>query len=271
MLELHSSTKGFFNDELKEFLSQVASLLSVAISNSSQSERISETLAKQQSLYSITISTTQASNPQEALQVVVDSLAKTIPDSQPSFFIPNEEGKLIITASQGYSGIKLQDIIVKLGEGIVGQAAETLKPIRIEDTVEDESFIPIDPSTRSEIAIPVTFQGKLLGVLNIENKRVNAFDANDEQILVTLGNTLGSILSNVQLTSQIRQQAERQRQLYEISEKIRRSVDIESIIQTSAIELSKAIRARRANVEVKPLTQLVSETGQSETEKGAKS
>ncbi len=271
MMELRSSSKGFFNDELKEFLGQVATLLSVAISNSSQSERISETLAKQQSLYSITISATEASNPQEALQVVVDNLAKTIPDSQPSFFLPNAEGKLTIAASKGYSGIKVQDIIVNLGEGIVGQAAETLKPIRIEDTVEDESFIPIDPSARSEIAIPVTFQGRLLGVLNIENKRVNAFDENDEQILVTLGNTLGSILSNVQLISQIRQQAERQRQLYEISEKIRRSVDIESIIQTSAIELGKAIRARRANVEVKPLTQLVSETGQSDTEKGAKS
>jgi GAF domain-containing protein len=271
MLELRSSNQGFFNDELRNFLNQVAQLLSVAISNSSQSERIRETLAKQQSLYSITTSATQATDPQEAINLVVESLAATIPDAQPAFFLPDAEGKLTIVASKGYEGIKVQDIIVKRGEGIVGQAAETLKPIRIDDTNEESSFIPIDPSVRSEITIPVTFSGRLVGILNIESKRVNAFDENDEQILVTLANTLGSILSNVQLVNQIRQQAERQQQLYEISEKIRRSVDVETILQTSAVELGKAIHARRANIEIKPLTQLISETETPETKKGAKS
>ncbi len=271
MFEMRSSTSGFFGPDRKDFLAQIASLLSVAISNSSQSERIQETLAKQQSLYSITSAATEASSPQEALRLVVDNLAVTIPDSQPAFFIPNEKGELTVAASKGYEGIDIGKLIVKPGEGIIGQAAETLRPIRLEDVTADESFIPINPSVRSEIAVPVTFRGKLLGVLNIDNKRVNAFDQNDEQILVTLCNTLGSILSNVTLVSQIRLQAERQQQLFEISDKIRRSVDIESIIKTSAIELSKAIHARKTRIEVKPLTQMVSETDLKESDKGARS
>ena len=58
--------------------------------------------------------------------------------------------------------------------------------------------------------------------------------------------------ANARLMEQIREQAERERLVYEITGKIRRSTDIQSILATTASELTKVIGARRTKIEVMP-------------------
>jgi GAF domain-containing protein len=82
-----------------------------------------------------------------------------------------------------------------------------------------------------------------------------AYDENDQEILATLGNNLGSIIANANLVSRVRKQVERQRQLYEITGRIRRSNDIETILQTSVNEIGQAIRAQNVRVRIYPPSQ----------------
>ena len=60
----------------------------------------------------------------------------------------------------------------------------------------------------------------------------------------------GAILANAQLVRTVRQQVDRQRLLFEATSKIRRTVDVQSILQTSSGEICRALGARRAHIEI---------------------
>jgi GAF domain-containing protein len=86
--------------------------------------------------------------------------------------------------------------------------------------------------------------------LNVESEQVGAYTENDEEMLGTLGGSLAAIIANARLLEQIRAQAERERALYEITSKIRRSTDMQTIVATTASELTKAVGARRTQIKI---------------------
>ena len=65
-----------------------------------------------------------------------------------------------------------------------------------------------------------------------------------------LGNTLGAIIANTQLVQEIRQQVDRQQRLYDITSRIRRTANIETILQTSAREIALSLGAKRAQIDI---------------------
>jgi GAF domain-containing protein len=107
-------------------------------------------------------------------------------------------------------------------------------------------YIEGSPNTRSEMAIPLLYRSELLGVLNVESEQFSAYAENDEELLGTLGGSLAAIIANARLLEQIRAQAERERILFEISDKIRRTTDMETILATTASELTRAVGATGA-------------------------
>jgi GAF domain-containing protein len=71
-------------------------------------------------------------------------------------------------------------------------------------------------------------------------------------MLGTLGGSLAAIIANARLLEQLRAQAERERLIYDITSKIRRSTNMETILTTTASELTKAIGARGARIKIAP-------------------
>ncbi|MGC8856046.1 MAG: hypothetical protein ACP5QU_04530, partial [Anaerolineae bacterium] len=63
-----------------------------------------------------------------------------------------------------------------------------------------------------------------------------------------------AIIANARLLEQIRAQAERERLLFEVTSKIRRSTDMQTILATTASELSRVVGARRIRIHINPLS-----------------
>jgi GAF domain-containing protein len=101
-----------------------------------------------------------------------------------------------------------------------------------------------------EYAFPIHYSGEILAVLHIGALNTNFMDENDYEIIGALANTVGGIMTTSRLIDQIRIQALRQKQLFEVSSKIRRFVDIESILRTSAEEIGKTLQVRSAKVKI---------------------
>jgi sigma-B regulation protein RsbU (phosphoserine phosphatase) len=108
------------------------------------------------------------------------------------------------------------------------------------------------------MAIPLLYRSELLGVLNVESEQPSAYAENDEELLGTLGGSLAAIIANARLLEQIRAQAERERVLFEISDKIRRTTDMETILATTASELTRAVGANSAKIRIGTLPSNVS-------------
>ncbi|MBL6447354.1 histidine kinase [Fulvivirga sp. 29W222] len=69
----------------------------------------------------------------------------------------------------------LQPIEIPLGAGITGAVAATGKPELIHDTSKDERYVVDDEMRLSEIAVPITQDGKVWGVIDCEHPEKHFF------------------------------------------------------------------------------------------------
>jgi len=95
---------------------------------------------------------------------------------------------------------------VPLGVGILGRVARTNETALVQNTT-DGTRLGIIPDARSVLCIPLTYAETLLGVLNIESKRDNAFAQQDVLILRTLADLLATALHNAFVFQKMQQQS----------------------------------------------------------------
>ena len=126
------------------------------------------------------------------------------------FLFPDETGALRFHLSYQGTSEAPDSASLQPGEGITGWAFQTGKPILVPDVRQDPRYIATTPETRSEMAAPLVVSDRVIGVLNVESTRLNAFSADDLHLLSALAGQLAIILDNAQAHRDL---AERARQL----------------------------------------------------------
>lgn len=81
-------------------------------------------------------------------------------------------------------------IRIPLGKGVCGTAAAQLQTQLVEDVHQFEGHIACDAASNSEIVIPLTVNGKLFGVLDIDSPSIARFDENDQLGLESIARRL---------------------------------------------------------------------------------
>ncbi len=239
-----------FNGDNMRTLQILADQMAVAVVNSELFAETQEHLSQHRLLHHITTSAASGTTLEEALESAVTGLQVTLGGDRVTILLADRDRKsLEVKAAVGYSE-DIRKIRVPIGEGITGWAAAHRRPLRVDDITNDPRYIQASPNTRSELAIPLVYRNELLGILNAESEQVSAYTENDEEMLGTLGGSLAAIIANARLLEQIRAQAERERTMFEITNKIRRSTDIQSILAITASELTKAVGARRTQIKI---------------------
>lgn len=86
-------------------------------------------------------------------------------------------------------------------QGIVGYVAAQKKPRIALDVGEDAVFFnnPDLPMTRSEVALPLLIRNNILGVLDIQSDKPQAFGAEDIDVLQTLSDQIAIAIENARL------------------------------------------------------------------------
>jgi sigma-B regulation protein RsbU (phosphoserine phosphatase) len=249
VLDVQSTYAYAFSTDNLRILQILADQLAIAVINTELFAETQEHLAQHRLLHHITTTAASGTTLDEALQSAVNGLQVTLGGDRVSILLVDREKKILeIKAAVGYA----EDVFalrIPIGSGITGWAAAHRKTIRINDVLQDTRYIEGSP-TRSELAIPLLYRSEMLGVLNVESEQVAAYAENDEELLGTLGGSLAAIIANARLLEQIRAQAERERILFEISDKIRRTTDMQTILATTASELTRALGASSAKIKL---------------------
>jgi len=69
---------------------------------------------------------------------------------------------LKVRAERGYfEGV--ESLSIPLGKGVTGRCAQTGQPIVVDDVAREIDYIPGVPGARSEIAVPLLAEGRVLG------------------------------------------------------------------------------------------------------------
>ncbi len=251
-LDVQSTRPFAFTEDNLRSLQILADQMAVAVVNTELFAETQEHLSQHRLLHHITTTAASGTTLEEALESAVSGLQVTLGGDRVTILLVNKNRKeLEVKASVGYSE-DITRIKIPIGNGITGWVAQHRRPLRVNDIAEDTRYIEVSSNTRSELAVPLIYRNELLGVLNVESEQLDAYTENDEEMLGTLGGSLAAIIANARLLEQIRMQTERERLIYEVTTKIRRSTDIASILTTTASELTRIVGARRARIQIAP-------------------
>ena len=250
VMDVQSSHPYAFTADSLRTLRILADQLGVAVVNSELFAETQEHLSQHRLLHHITTSAASGTTLEEALESAVTGLQVTLGGDRVMIQLMDAEKKhLEVKAQAGYSEDIMQ-MRVEVGQGVTGWVAMHHKPLRIGNVAEDPRYMQASANTASELALPLLYRNEVLGVLNVESEQTNAYTPDDEEMLGTLGGSLAAVIANARLLEQLRAQAERERAIYEITSKIRRSTNIEAILATTASELTKAVGARQAHIQI---------------------
>ncbi len=89
------------------------------------------------------------------------------------YFLRGRE--LVVGPFQG----RVACVRIAVGKGVCGTAAERRETVIVPDVLSFPGHIACDPSSRSEIVVPLIKGGKLLGVLDLDSPLPARFDRDD--------------------------------------------------------------------------------------------
>jgi len=142
-----------------------------------------------------------------------------------------------------------------LGQGLTSIIINTRQPLMLnfdtENKAKELGAILMGQPAKSWLGVPLLFSGEPLGAIIVQDREHEGrFTEDDQQLLETLAAQVAVSIRNVRLLESTSRQAERERLLYEITRKIRNSPDMQTIIQTTATELQKALNTRCTRIEI---------------------
>ena len=76
-----------------------------------------------------------------------------------------------------------EHIKIPIGSGVCGSAAKSGKTELVPDVKKDDRYLACFVSTSSEIVVPITRKGKVIGEIDIDSDVPNAFNNKDREFL----------------------------------------------------------------------------------------
>ena len=128
-----------------------------------------------------------------------------------SLMLVTDEDELSILASRGLDSQYDRNHKIKIGEGIAGTVAKGRQPVCVNDIEKDATFRRVRRDrykTNSFISCPIIINNKLLGLLNINDKKDGTpFNEDEFELLKTLVNQAAIAIENANLISQLKSKA----------------------------------------------------------------
>ena len=99
----------------------------------------------------------------------------------------------------------------KVGQGLIGRAAQLKKTIVANDVSKEPGYLAIISETKSELIIPLLVKNKLVGILDVQSKELNAFSQDDVSVLQSIANYLAYLIDEKLKEEVLRQERDKAR------------------------------------------------------------
>lgn len=133
-----------------------------------------------------------------------------------------------------------------LAKGLLGRAYRTASTIRADDVSrEPDYFVNSMVHSRSELCVPIVASGRVLAVLNLESRKVAAFNDEDTGTLETAADVLASAIENARLYQRAQEAAV-------LEERSRLARDLHDSISQQLFSMTLTAQAARAQLDKNP-------------------
>jgi phosphoserine phosphatase RsbU/P len=204
VIDLEADIADFFTDQHVNLLELLAGRMAMAIENARlyrRSLRQSRTL---QLLNEISRELSSVLVLSELLRKVGTLTKRLVDYHRFSIMLADEQAKTFNAVLSLRQDESIPDkTTVRFGEGIVGAAASSLEPVVSPDVSRDPRYIRINPETKSEMAVPLIYRGRVIGVVDLESPTVNYFTEEHVRIFSTLAPQIAIAIENARLYERV--------------------------------------------------------------------
>jgi PAS domain S-box-containing protein len=177
VVSLESSELAGFSERDVGFMSHLAGHAAIAIENARLYEKVTEKMRETMVLYRVGGKLMRTLNMDQLLGEILEVLERSFGYLGCAVLLVDEATEeLYIKASRGYPPEMVKRTRIKIGK-------EGKVPLNVPDVAEDPRYVEGVKGTRSEMAVPMLSGEKVIGVLDAQSPKVNAFNEDDLRIL----------------------------------------------------------------------------------------
>jgi sigma-B regulation protein RsbU (phosphoserine phosphatase) len=210
VIDIEAREPGYFTEEHRRMLTLVASRVAAGIENAQLYTRITKQARILLLLNEIARELTSILNLDELLGRIAELVRRLIDYQMFSILLLDSASQKL----QHRFSLRFNENIhlkhdIPLGRGLVGTAAETQKAVLVADVSKDPRYIQANPETRSELAVPLVYKNKVIGVLDLEHTRRGFFTEDHQRTMTTLAAQIAIAIENARLYEEIARQERR--------------------------------------------------------------
>lgn len=228
------------NNQLKDFNADLENIVAVrtqALVTSAEIGRSISTILEQKQL----------------VKEVADQIREAFDYYQVHVYILNESGDTLnLAAGSGVAGGELvaKNHFVPISKGLVGRTARMNIPVLEPNVQEAPEWLPnpLLPDTRSEATVPISIGNTVLGVLDIQQNKVNALDQSDIGLLGSISGQVAIALQNARLLTEAQENARQEALINEISQNIQSATTVDLAMQIAVREIGRAVNAQQTRI-----------------------
>ena len=243
----YKQSRSFDSGEVKRAqiaAEQIALVLSKSILLEEERKQVKQLTA----LHDVALISIDVDNEDELIGRVTDVIGHNLfTDNFGVLLLDEQTGMLRPHASYRFTSSEERPMRnVHLQEGVTGQVARTGRAQRIGNVRRLSEYLDVDKRTVSELCVPIKLKEHILGVINAESTKRDAFTLDDERLLITLAGQLATALEQIRKAQMERkwldQLAHSNELIYalaQITTHIEKAFNIDDIIYNLGMELNK--------------------------------
>jgi sigma-B regulation protein RsbU (phosphoserine phosphatase) len=162
---------------------------------------------------------------------VAEVVQRVLPYDLFALLLYNEKRRdLRIRYALGHREEVIRNLTVALGEGVTGAAAAQREPVLVGDVRKDPRYLNTVDAVRTELAVPMTARGRLVGVIDLQSTRVNAYSEYDRALLRLIAARVAVSIDNARLYYRVDRQNRTLKTLAHISREFSSILDLNALL-----------------------------------------
>jgi serine phosphatase RsbU (regulator of sigma subunit)/putative methionine-R-sulfoxide reductase with GAF domain len=230
-ISIQSYQPAAFDTDDMRFLSLIADQAAVAISKARAFDEARQRAIQLQAVQEVSERITAILDLDELLQSVVRLIRERFGYEPVHIFTLEDDGQLVFRAStvEGEELAALRRLNIRVGEGIVGAAARDGRYVLANDVQRDPRYVSGNGKTRAELALPIRFGDRRIGVLDVNSEVVDTFDKSNLFVMQTLADQIAVAVESAQAFMAQREQAWTLNGLLQVAENLSRDMSLEEV------------------------------------------
>lgn len=200
-------------------------------------------------LHEVTLSLLAQDSSDKLLNALLDrAIEFTGADSGTIALLDETRKFLEIKAFRGFDQDMPRTVRLKIGEGVTGRCILTGKLRNVGDTSQDKYYVAVRHDIRSELAVPLKVGNKSFGVISVDSRKLNAFNAEHEEYLQMLADYAAQIFTTTKSVESLSHRTHLLEVLLQVSGVLGKHADIKLFFEEVIKILADKLGVRRAAI-----------------------